>query len=117
MLSNKSPYSRTAPIASKAVDYGVEFGFRMKPLFRNNKNLDFTPFVRYEYYNTQKEVKNAVADDRLETSMWTVGLNYKPLPYLVLKADYTSRTIGDGKYNDENEFAIGIAFVNWVSKK
>ena len=117
MLSNKSPYSRTAPIANKAVDYGVEFGFRMKPLFRNNKNLDFTPFVRYEYYNTQKEVKNAVADDRLETSMWTVGLNYKPLPYLVLKADYTSRTIGDGKYNDENEFAIGVAFVNWFSKK
>lgn len=117
MLSNKSPYSRTAPIASKAVDYGVEVGFRMKPLFRNNKNLDFTPFVRYEYYNTQKEVKKAVADDRLETSMWTVGLNYKPLPYLVLKADYTSRTIGDGKYNDENEFAIGIAFVNWFSKK
>lgn len=117
MLSNKSPYSRTTPIASLSVDYGAEVGFRMKSLFRSGRYLDFTPFVRYEYYNTQEEVKNAVADDRLKTSMWTVGLNYKPLPYLVVKADYTNRTIGGGRYNSENEFALGVAFVNWFYKK
>lgn len=117
MLSNKSPYSRTSPIASRAVACGGEIGFRMKPLFSNNRYLDFTPFARYEYYNTQQEVKNGVADDRLKTQMWVVGLNYKPLPYLVVKADYTNRRIGGGKYNNENEFALGIAFVNWFYKK
>lgn len=117
LLSNKSPYSRLTPIASRAVAYGAECGFRMKPLFRQNKYLDFTPFVRYEYYNTQEAVKNAVADDRLKTNLWAVGLNYKPLPYLVVKADYTHRTIGGGKYNNENEFALGVAFVNWFYKK
>jgi len=117
MLSNKSPYSRTAPIAKRAVEYGAEFGIRLKSLFDNNKYLDFVPFARYEYYNTQEEVKNGVPDDRLKTSMWVVGLNYKPLPYLVIKADYTNRTIGKGKYRNENEFAIGIAYVNWFYKK
>lgn len=115
-LSNKSPYSRTAPIAEQAVAYGAELGFRMRSVLQN-KDLDFTPFVRYEYYNPQEKVKNAVADDRLKTSMWTVGLNYKPLPYLVVKADYTNRTIGGGKYNNENEFAIGVAFINWFYRK
>ena len=49
--------------------------------------------------------------------MWTAGLNYKPLPYLVIKADYTTRRIGGGAYHRENEFAIGAAFTNWFWKK
>lgn len=117
MLSNKSPYSRTAPIARLSVSYGGEIGWKMKNLFRNNQYLDFIPYARYEYYNTQQSVKNAVADDRLSTRMWTVGLNYKPLPYLIVKADYTNRTIGGGRYRNENEFAIGIAYINWFYRK
>lgn len=117
LLSNKSPYSRTAPIASLAVSYGAELGVRLKPLFSQHRYADILPFVRYEYYNTQQKVKNAVPDDRLKTSMWTVGLNYKPLPYLVVKADYTGRRIGGGKYNSEDEFAVGVAFVNWFYHK
>lgn len=118
MLSNKSPYSRTAPIARLSVDYGGEIGLRMKSFFKGNtKYLDFTPFARYEYYNTQQGIKNAVADDRLKVSMWVAGINYKPLPYLIVKADYTHRTIGGGKYNSENEFAVGVAFINWFWKK
>ena len=54
-----------------------------------------------------------MADHRLKTSMWMTGLNYRPLPYLVIKADYTKRRIGDGKYNGENEFGLGVAFTGW----
>lgn len=115
-LSNKSPYSRTAPIAEKVVCYGAEAGFKLNALIRH-KYAELTPFVRYEYYNAQEKVEKAVPDDRLKTSMWTMGINYNPLPYLVVKADYTHRTIGGGKYNNENEFAIGVAFTNWFYKK
>ena len=45
--------------------------------------------------------------------MWTAGLNYKPLPFIVVKADYTTRSIGGGDYNSENEFALGVAFTGW----
>ena len=84
----------------------------------NRKMPDLIPFFRYEYYNTQEKVvvsqyntKNA--DNRLKTSMWVAGLNYRPLPYLVIKADYTKRRIGGGHYNNENEFALGVAFTGW----
>ncbi len=122
-LSNLSPYSRTSPIAQKAVSYGVEAGLRLKGLVHAGKMPDVIPFARYEYYNPQEKVKtdgysSTVADLRLKTSMWVFGVNYRPLPYLVLKADYTTRRIGGGKYNDENEFALGVAFTSWfVSDK
>ena len=31
----------------------------------------------------------------------------------MVKADYTKRKIGSGAYNDENEFALGVAFTGW----
>lgn len=117
-LSNASPYSRTTPIAHKAVSYGAEAGLRMKGLVAHPQMPDLTPFVRYEYYNAQEKVDAPkVADDRLKTSMWIAGLNYRPLPYLVVKADYTMRRIGGGAYKNENEFALGIAFTNWFISK
>ena len=118
--SNKSPYTRTSPIAESAVSYGGEIGLNIKGFVSNPKMPGLTPFVRYEYYNAQEKVStdsyySTPADPRLKTSMWTFGVNYKPLPYLVIKADYTIRKIGDGQYTDENEFALGVAFVGWYS--
>jgi len=117
-LSNKSPYSRITPVAKKAVSYGAEIGFNIKNIFGMPKCPVIYPFARYEYYNSQEEVVSPnTADLRNKVSMWVAGLNWKALPNLVVKADYTTRRIGDGKYNSENEFAIGIAYVGWFFKK
>ena len=117
-LSSKSPYSRLAPIAERGVSYGVEAGVNLKAFMKNPKYLDFVPFFRYEYYNPQEKVivdANNLkgADLRLKTQMWVAGLNYRPIPNLVIKADYTNRRIGNGQYKSENEFAIGVAFIGW----
>ena len=119
-LSNKAPYSRVVPIADRAVSYGGEAGLRLKSLIQARRMPDIIPFARFEYYNPQEEVKSftynsklMVADPRLKTSMWVAGANYRPLPYLVIKADYTKRRIGGGKYHAENEFALGVAFTGW----
>ena len=51
------------------------------------------------------------------------GTDWKPLPNLVVKADYTTRQIGTSKmfgssdYNSENEFRIGVAYQLWFAKK
>lgn len=112
--SNKSPYSRVTPIAKRAVSYGIEAGLRLKGFVNNPKMPDIIPFGRFEYYNTQEQMEgNLIADNRLKTAMWVGGINYRPLPYLVIKADYTTRRIGDGRYNRENEFALGLAFTGW----
>ena len=116
--SNASPYSKTAPIASRAVSYGIEGGLRLKGFFTSTKAPDIIPFVRYEYYNAQEKGEELqTMEARLKTSMWTFGLNYRPIPYIIVKADYTTRRIGGGKYNSENEFALGIAFTGWFKGK
>ncbi len=117
-LSSASPYSRTAPIAHKAVSYGGEVGLNVKGIVGNDNCPVIFPFVRYEYYNSQEDVvAPLVADARLKTSMWTAGINWKPVPQIVVKADYTARKIGGGAYNSENEFAVVVAWTGWLASK
>ncbi|MBR7051462.1 MAG: hypothetical protein IKI44_00530, partial [Bacteroidaceae bacterium] len=113
-LGKTTPYSRKTPVGEVAVSYGGEVGLRLKGFVRSPKMPDIIPFVRYEYYNPQEKVEAPeLADPRFRVSMWTAGLNYKPLPFIVVKADYTTRSIGGGDYNSENEFALGVAFTGW----
>lgn len=117
-LSSKSPYTRTAPIAKKAMAVGGEVGVNLKTLTGSEKMPVLYPFVRYEFYNPQHRGEaTQVMDQRLKTSMWTMGMNWKVMPTVVVKADYTTRRIGGGKYNSENEFAVGVAFVGWFFQK
>ena len=117
-LSNASPYSRLTPIAHKAVAYGGEAGINLRAIINDERMPCIIPFCRYEYYNAQEKVlRPHNADDRLKTSLWTAGINYRPLPQLVVKADYTNRRIGGGKYNDENEFALTLAWTGWLWSK
>lgn len=113
-LGKNTPYSRKTPVGKVAVSYCGEVGLRIKGFVRNPKMPDIIPFVHYEYYNPQEEVEQPeLPDARFRTSMWTAGINYRPLPYLIVKADYTTRSIGGGAYNSENEFALGVAFTGW----
>ena len=124
-LSNKSPYSRLTPIAKNAVSYAAEAGLNIQAFFNNKKKVPVIyPFARYEYYNPQEKGEGGLTmDERCQVSMWTAGLNWYPLPNLVMKADYTTRQIGTAKmfgsssYNSENEFSICIAYVGWFVKK
>ena len=113
-LGKNTPYSRMTPVGEVAVSYGGEAGLRLKGFVHSSKMPDIIPFVRYEYYNPQEKVEAPeLPDPRFRVSMWTAGINYRPLPYLVVKADYTTRRIGGGAYNSENEFALGVAFTGW----
>ena len=124
-LSNKSGYSRTTPIAKLAVSYNAEVGVNLKNLVGGSEHFPVIyPFVQYEYYNSQEKGEGMdVMDARCQVSKWNFGLNWKALPNLVVKADYTTRQIGTSKifgkgpYNSENEFGIGIAYIGWFFKK
>ncbi|MDH6359033.1 hypothetical protein [Parabacteroides sp. PF5-9] len=115
-LTNASGYPRT-DVASKAVSYGGEVGYNVGSFF-GGKAPRIYPFVRYEYYNPMEKTQGSVlADKRLQTSVWTAGINYYALPNLVIKADYTNRRIGGGDYNSENMISAGIAYVGWFLSK
>ena len=124
-LSNKSGYSRTTPIAKRAVSYNAEVGLNLKSIVGGGKNFPVIyPFAQYEYYNSQEKGEGMdVMDARCQVSKWNFGLNWRALPNLVVKADYTTHQIGTakvfgtGNYNSENEFGIGIAYIGWFFKK
>ena len=124
-LSNKSGYSRTTPIAKRAVSYNAEVGLNLKSIVGGGKNFPVIyPFAQYMYYNSQEKGEGMdVMDARCQVSKWNFGLNWRALPNLVVKADYTTRQIGTakvfgtGNYNSENEFGIGIAYIGWFFKK
>lgn len=123
-LPGASPYSRLTPVAKNTLSYGAEVGFNFGNVFSIRGCPTFVPFARYEYFNPQKSVaKPYSADRRLEVSKWMLGLNWLPLPNLVVKADYsmrsigTSKVFGKGDFNSENEFSIGIAYVGWFCKR
>lgn len=123
-LSNQSPYTRTTPVAKKAVSYAGEVGVNVGAFFHSKKAPALYPFARYEYYNPQEKGEALQTMDlRNKVSMWTAGLNWYALPNLVVKANYMTRQIGTGKmfgtgpYNSENEFSIGVAYIAWFIKK
>lgn len=122
--SKLSPYGRKAPFASEAVTYSAEVGVNLNAFFRGSNFPAIIPFAHYEYYNPQEKGDvGQTMDARCQVSMWRVGFNWKPLPNLVVKADYTTRQIGTqkvfgtGRYNSENEFAIGIAYAGWFFQR
>ena len=123
--SSKSPYSRMGPVAKRAVDWSAEVGLNLASVFSGVRKFPtIYPFVHYNYYNPQEKCETGlVADKRCQVSMWSFGLNWKPLPNLVVKADYTTRQIGTAKmfgssdYNSENELRISVAYQLWFAKK
>lgn len=123
--SNKSPYSRMGPVAKRAVDWSAEVGVNLKSFFPGVSHFPVIyPFVHYNYYNPQEKCESGlIADKRCQVSLWSIGANWRPLPNLVVKADYTTRQIGTSKmfgtsqYNSENELRIGVAYMLWFAKK
>ena len=124
-LSNKSGYSRLTPIARRALSYNAEVGLNLRNICGGGAKFPaIYPFAQYEYYNSQEKGEGMdVMDARCQVSKWNFGVNWRALPNLVVKADYTTRQIGTSKvfgtgpYNSENEFSIGIAYIGWFFQK
>ncbi len=68
------------------------------------------PFVRWEQYDTQAKVPTGFfrnpANDRSDL---TIGLNYKPIPNVVVKAEY--QYLDNQANESENQFNFGLGYV------
>ena len=112
---NSTGYSIT-PFGKAALAYGAEAGYDVLSFFSCSSRL--YPFVRYEYYNTAQAIDaGAQALPRYKRDLFTVGLNYCPIPALTLKFDYSHRRIGGNTYNSEDSFGITVAYSGWFSSK
>ncbi len=71
-----------------------------------NGNVSFTPYARYERYDTQRSVplgfeRNPENDARV----FTFGVAYKPIPQTVIKVDWQNHS------TKKDQFNIGLGYI------
>ena len=91
--------------------YG-ELAYDLLALLAPGGESSLSPFVRYEKYDLNARVPaGAVRDPALDASVVTAGLTYKPLPTVVVKADWQRRdSAADTPATEQVNLGAGFAF-------
>lgn len=109
--------SKHSPIGSSAYSFGGEAGYDVFSIFdalRQKQKLYV--FGRYEDYNTYATGNKKVAYTYDHVKRMSFGINYKPIPQIIVKAEWAKR-YRDSAYNDEPSISLGVMFVGWFNRK
>lgn len=109
--------SKHSPIGSSAYSFGGEAGYDVFSIFdalRQKQKLYV--FGRYEDYNTYATGNKKVAYTYDHVKRMSFGINYKPRPQIIVKAEWAKRYL-DSAYNDEPSISLGVMFVGWFNRK
>ena len=110
-LNSKSPFKHSAFVSKNAYAVGIEAGYNVFSQFERLRaqNKKMYVFGRYEMYDSYaSQTKNTPYDFTVVKRM-AVGINYYPLPQIVVKAEYSQRFLKK-LYNNEPALNIGIAY-------
>lgn len=108
-LSNNLNVKRT-PVGEEAFATFVEAGIHVDD-FLGLWPTGLIPFYRWDHYDTMDKVEAPIIRNPFQDRQThTVGLNYRPTSWLVLKGQYSMRTRGIPTSNDENTLSIGIGY-------
>ncbi|OYU82002.1 MAG: hypothetical protein CFE23_01490 [Flavobacterium sp. BFFFF1] len=121
-ISNNLGVKRT-PVGKNALGFSVEAGYDLKHFWEPRTRSYIYPFLRYDYYDTMRNVEGNVVDNpRWERSSITGGINWYVIPQVIVKAQYSNRRLGSqnvnpstlaftGERQKENTFSTGISYV------
>jgi hypothetical protein len=81
------------------------------PLILPNTTHYLAPWFRYSRVDTQHDVPSGFAkDETQDVQYYEVGLDYKPIPQVVIKLDYRNQDPEEGNAPDEVRFGAGFIF-------
>jgi len=87
-----------------------EAGYDILPLLNPNTTQYLAPFFRYEQMDTIASAPIGFSDDETKNKkIYQFGLQYKPIPNVVIKADYRNFTAKKGSLPDD--FNLGFGFI------
>jgi opacity protein-like surface antigen len=90
--------------------YG-ELAYNVLPQLFPDTEKSLEPFFRFEYYDTQLDLPSGFSKDRArEIEIYTLGVSFKPIPNVVIKADYRNRDSQSGSLPDEFNMGVGFVF-------
>ncbi len=93
-------------------NYGwyTEVGYDILPLLNPNTSQYLAPFFRYEQLDTIASAPVGFSDDETkDRKIYQFGLQYKPIPNVVIKADYRNFMAKKGPLADD--FNLGFGFI------
>jgi hypothetical protein len=97
-------------IGSQNYGWYSEIGYDMLPLLFKDTPQYLAPFFRYEKLNTIAKAPEGFAGDPTKNQrVFQVGLQYKPIPQVVIKADYRNFSAAEGTLPDD--FNLGFGFI------
>lgn len=100
-------------VGEKQAGWYVLGGYNIFSLLNSgNKYMEYlAPFFRYEKYDTQEEIPAGFERDPAnERTEYTFGVNYKPIPYVVIKAEYQKLDNAADEATDQFNFGLGYVF-------
>ena len=113
-LNSKSPFKHSAFVSKNAYAVGIEAGYdifsQIESLRKDHQKLYL--FGRYEQYNPYASATKGTDYGYTEVKRMAVGVNYHPVPQVVIKAEYSKRFL-KSIYNDEPSLNIGVAYEGW----
>ncbi|MBF6648828.1 hypothetical protein [Methylobacter sp. BlB1] len=97
-------------IGSSNYGWYTEVGYDVLPLLVKDTTQYLAPFFRYEQFDTIAGTPTGFLDDETkDRQIYQFGLNYKPIPNVVIKADYRNFTAKKGNLPDD--FNLGLGFI------
>ncbi len=109
---SKNSTSKRQEVASDVVIAGVEAGYDFFSLVPKLARQKLYVFGRYDYYDSMAKMESGTALQWCKRNKISAGINWMPIPQIVVKADYTCGIL-DKKYNNEAAVNLGIAYVGW----
>lgn len=98
-----------ASIGETFEGYYLQLGYDL--LAHRSSRQALIPYARFESFDTQSEVPAGfLRDPARNRDVLTLGLAYKPLPQLILKADYQDLDNDAGNAVDQFNLALGYLF-------
>jgi hypothetical protein len=98
-------------IGSENYGWYTELGYDVLPLLIPSTTQYLAPFFRYEQFDTLAGVPVGWRDDlSKDRYIYQFGLQYKPIPNVVIKADYRNFNAQKGDLPDDVNLGFGFIF-------
>ena len=95
-------------VGSELSGFYVEAGYDVLSSLELENSMSLTPYTRFEWLDTQHDVgSNAIADPDNDFDSFTIGLNFKPIDQIVIKADWQDYTSS----GQRDRFNIQVGYV------